>query len=185
MAALVDADPGLDPDAFFDHWAADLWSALVTQVIGQEISLAAAGAIRGRLEALRDGRLPTPAELLDTDAEVLRGIGLSHAKAEYLHDLAARLVDGRLDLERLRALDDDAARDELTQVKGVGRFTADGVLLLALRRPDIWPAADMGLRRAVEHVWGFDGPLSVADVDALGERFRPWRTLAAVYLLKP
>jgi DNA-3-methyladenine glycosylase II len=183
MAALVDADPGLDPDVFFDNWPADLWSALVFQVIGQQLSLAAAGAIRGRLEALHDGRLPTPAELLATEEKTLRGIGLSQAKAGYLHDLAACLVDGRIDLDRLRVLDDDAARNELTQAKGVGRFTADGVLMLTLRRPDIWPAADLALRRAVGRVWGLDGPLSIVEVDAVGERFRPWRTLAAVYLL--
>ena len=183
MAALVDARPGLDPDAFFDTWPADLWSALVFQVIGQQISLAAAGSIRGRLEARHDGRLPTPAELLGTDEETLRAIGLSRAKASYLHDLAACLVDGRLDLERLRALDDDAARNELTQAKGVGRFTADGVLMLSLRRRDIWPAGDLALRRAVARVWGFDHPPSIAEADGLGERFRPWRTLAAVYLL--
>ena len=183
MAALVDARPTLDPDAFFDTWPADLWTALLFQVIGQELSLAAAAAIRARLETLYDGRLPEPAQLLATDDDTLRGIGLSRAKASYLHDLAARLVDGRLDLERLRAMDDDAARDELTQVKGVGRFTADGVLLLALRRPDVWPAGDLALRRAVARVWELDGPLSIAEVDALGERFRPWRTLAAVYLL--
>jgi DNA-3-methyladenine glycosylase II len=121
--------------------------------------------------------------LLAIDDETLRGIGLSRAKTIYLHDLAARLIDGRLDLERLRALDDDAARDELTQVKGVGRFTADGVLLLALRRADIWPAADLALRRAVARVWELASPVTLADVDAIGERFRPWRTLAAVYLL--
>ena len=182
MAALVDARPLLDPDAFFDNWPSELWSALVSQVIGQQISLAAAGAIRGRLQALDGGRLPTPAEMLALDADTLRGVGLSHAKAVYLQDLAARLVDGRLDLARLRTLDDDAARDALTQIKGVGRFTADGVLLLTLRRRDIWPAADLALRRAVARVWELDNP-SLADTDALGERFRPWRTLAAVYLL--
>jgi DNA-3-methyladenine glycosylase II len=185
MAALVDADPQLDPDAFFDTWPSELWSALVAQVIGQQISLAAAGAIRGRLQALNDGELPTPAQLLAMDEDTLRGVGLSHAKAVYLHDLAARLVDGRLDLARLCAMDDDAARDALTQVKGVGRFTADGVLLLTLRRRDIWPAADLALRRAVARVWELGKPPSLADVDALGERFRPWRTLAAVYLLVP
>jgi DNA-3-methyladenine glycosylase II len=125
----------------------------------------------------------TPAQLLAIDEDTLRGVGLSHAKAVYLHDLAARLVDGRLDLARLSTLDDDAARDTLTQVKGVGRFTADGVLLLTLRRPDIWPAADLALRRAVARVWELAIRPSLADVDALGERFRPWRTLAAVYLL--
>jgi DNA-3-methyladenine glycosylase II len=160
-----------------------VWPALGAPGDGQEISLAAAAPIRGRLETLHDGHRPTPAELLATDAEALRGIGLSHAKAGCLHDLAARLVDGRLDLERLRALDDDAARDELTQCKGIGGYTADGVLLLALRRQDVWPAGHLALRRAVARVWGLDGPLSVAEVEALGEQLRPWCTLAAVYLL--
>jgi endonuclease III len=79
-------------------------------------------------------------------------------------------------------VDDDDARSALTEVKGVGRFTADGVLMLALRRPDVWPAADLALRRAVERVWRLDPPASVQQVDELGERFRPWRTLAAAYL---
>ena len=184
MAALVEAEPGVDPDTWLDGLPSDLWSALVLMVTGQQLSLAAAAAILARLEALHGGRLPTPAELLGTNAETLRRIGLSRAKSVYLHDLAARLEDGRLDLERLRALGDDAARTELTQVKGVGRFTADGVLMLALHRPDIWPAADLALRRAVERVWGLAAPASVADVDAIGERFRPWRTLAAAYLYR-
>jgi DNA-3-methyladenine glycosylase II len=182
MAELVDAQPSLDPDRLFDGLPSDLWGALVLQVIGQQLSLASAAAILSRLEALRGGRMPTPAEVLATDAETLRGIGLSYAKASYLHDLAERLVDGRLDLDRLRALDDDGARDALTEVRGVGRFTADGALMLALRRPDVWPAADLALRRAVERNWGLDPPASVEQVDALGERFRPWRTLAAAYL---
>jgi DNA-3-methyladenine glycosylase II len=182
MAELVAAQPGLDPDRLFDGLPSDLWGALVLQVIGQQLSLAAAAAILTRLKALYSGRMPTPAQLLATDAETLRGIGMSRAKAVYLHDLAARLEDGRLDLDRLRTLEDDAARTTLTEVKGVGRFTADGVLMLALRRPDVWPAADLALRRAVERIWGLNPPASVEQVDALGERFRPWRTLAAAYL---
>jgi DNA-3-methyladenine glycosylase II len=182
MAELVNAQPGLDPDRLFDGLPSDLWGALVLQVIGQQLSLAAAAAILTRLEALQDDRMPTPAELLATDAETLRGIGMSRAKGVYLHDLAARLEDGRLDLDRLSTLDDDAARSALTEVKGVGRFTADGVLMLALRRPDVWPAVDLAFRRAVERVWGLEPPASVEQVDALGGRFRPWRTLAAAYL---
>ena len=182
MADLVDAKPSLNPDLLFDRLPSDLWGALVLQVIGQQLSLAAAAAILTRLEALQGGRMPTPAELLATDAERLRGIGMSHAKAVYLHDLAARLEDGRLELDRLRTLDDDAARGALTEVKGVGRFTADGVLMPALRRPDVWPAADLAFRRAVERIWELDPPASVEQVDALGERFQPWRTLAAAYL---
>jgi DNA-3-methyladenine glycosylase II len=182
MAELVNAQPGLDPDGLFDGLPNDLWGALVLQVIGQQLSLAAAAAILARLEALQGDRMPTPAELLATDTETLRGIGLSRAKAEYLHDLAARLEDGRLDVDRLSTLDDDDARTALTEVKGVGRFTAEGVLMLALRRPDVWPAADLALRRSVERIWGLDPPASIEQVDAVGERFRPWRTLAAAYL---
>jgi DNA-3-methyladenine glycosylase II len=182
MAELVDADPGLNPDALFGGLPSDLWGALVLQVIGQQLSLAAAAAVLARLEALHNDRMPRPAELLATDADTLRGVGMSRAKAAYLHDLAARLEDGRLDIDRLGTLEDDAARTELTQVKAVGRFTADGVLMLALRRPDVWPAADLALRRAVERIWRLDPPASVEQIDALGERFRPWRTLAAAYL---
>jgi DNA-3-methyladenine glycosylase II len=123
-------------------------------------------------------------ELLAIDAETLRGVGLSRAKALYLRDLAARLLDGRLDFEQLETLDDDDARAALTQVKGVGRFTADGVLMLALRRPDVWPAADLALRRAVERIWELEAPASISEIDAFGERFRPWRTLAAAYLYR-
>ena len=182
MAELVDADPGLDPDRLLDGLPSDLWGALVLQVIGQQLSIASAAAILTRLRALQRGRMPTPAELLATEAETLRSIGMSRAKAAYLHDLAARLEDGRLDPDRLRTLDDDSARSALTQVKGVGRFTADGVLMLALRRPDVWPAADLALRRAVERTWGLDPPASIEQVDTVGDRFRPWRTLAAAYL---
>jgi DNA-3-methyladenine glycosylase II len=184
MAALLEAEPRLDPDGLLDGLPSDLWGALVLQVIGQQISLAAAAAILRRLDALQGGRLPTPMELLAIDAETLRGVGLSRAKSLYLHDLAARLLDGRLDFQQLETLDDDDARAALTQVKGVGRFTADGVLMLALRRPDVWPAADLALRRAVERIWELEAPASIAEVDALGERFRPWRTLAAAYLYR-
>src|SRR6202012_6210040 len=106
MAELVDAQPRLDPDSLFDGLPNDLWGGLVLQVIGQQLSLASAAAILARLQALHGGRMPTPSELLATDAETLRGIGMSYAKAAYLHDLAARLQDGRLDLDRLRGLQD-------------------------------------------------------------------------------
>jgi DNA-3-methyladenine glycosylase II len=182
MAALVEHEPELSPDGLLGRLPRDLWGALVLQVIGQQLSLAAARAIVARLEALQGGRLPSPAELLDIPAQTLRSIGLSGAKSVYLHDLAARLEDGRLDAERLASLDDDQARTELMEVKGVGRFTADGVLMLALRRPDVWPAADLAFRRAVERIWRLDAPASLEQVDSIGEKFRPWRTLAAVYV---
>jgi HhH-GPD superfamily base excision DNA repair protein len=86
MAEPVDAQPDLDPDRLFDSWPSDLWGVLVLQVIGQQLSLAAAATILTRLEALHGGAMPTPAELLATTAETLRGIGMSYAKAAYLHN---------------------------------------------------------------------------------------------------
>src|SRR6185312_9468751 len=88
MAELVAADPTLDPDAVLERWPTDLWDALVFQVVGQQLSVAATRAIVGRLEALHEARLPTPADLLATDSDTLRGIGLSRAKSVYLRDLA-------------------------------------------------------------------------------------------------
>jgi DNA-3-methyladenine glycosylase II len=176
MASLVDADPTLEPDAVLDGWPTDPWDALVFNVVGQQLSVAATRAILARLRALHDGRLPTPAELLATDTEALRRVGLSRAKTVYLRDLAERLLaDGRLDLERLRNLDDDAARTELMEVKGIGRFTADGVLMLALRRPDIWPAADLALRRTVERVW----ELNVASIKVSSSTTRSTRSVVS------
>ena len=120
LASLVHADPTLDPGTVLDGWPTALWDALVFNVVGQQLSVAATRAILARLEALRGGRLPTPVELLATDTETLRRIGLSRAKTVYLRDLAERLSDGRLDLERLRSPHVDAARTELMQVKVSG-----------------------------------------------------------------
>jgi 3-methyladenine DNA glycosylase/8-oxoguanine DNA glycosylase len=93
MGDLIDADPTLDPDTVLDGWPTDLWDALVFNVVGQQLSVAATRAILGRLEALHDGRLPTPSELLATHAETLRRIGLSRAKTVYLP--CADLTSGR------------------------------------------------------------------------------------------
>jgi DNA-3-methyladenine glycosylase II len=96
MADLIAAHPTLDPDIVLDGWPTALWDALVFNVVEQQLSVAATRAIVGRLEALQDGRLPTPAELLATDSRALRWIGLSRAKAAYVRDLAERLFDGWL-----------------------------------------------------------------------------------------
>jgi DNA-3-methyladenine glycosylase II len=121
MANLIDADPTLDPGAVLDGWPTGLWGALVFNVVGQQLSVTATRAIPERLSASHDGRLPTPAELLAAEPDALRRVGLSRAKTTYLRDLAERLVDGRLDLERVRELDDDTARCEADA--GQGRRT--------------------------------------------------------------
>jgi DNA-3-methyladenine glycosylase II len=186
LARLVDADPGLDPDVLFGRFAdGGAWDALVFGVVGQQISAAAARAILRRVqERFGDGATPSPARLAAADADELRAAGLSRAKAAYLTDLGARVSDGRLDLAALETLDDDGAHAALMQVKGVGRFTADGVLVFALRRTDVLPAGDLALRRAVQRVFGLPAQPTIPEVDARGEAWRPWRTLAAAYLYR-
>jgi DNA-3-methyladenine glycosylase II len=186
LARLVDAEPGLDPDVLFGGFAeGGAWDALVFGVVSQQISVAAARAILRRVrERFGNGATPTAARLAAADADELRAAGLSRAKAAYLADLGARVSDGRLDLAGLEALDDDGAHAALMQVKGVGRFTADGVLMFALRRPDVLPAGDLALRRAIQSVFGLPAQPTIPEVDARGEAWRPWRTLAAAYLYR-
>lgn len=184
LARLVEAEPTLDPDARSALLAhGDPWAALVLGVVSQQISAIAARAILGRLEdRFGDGAMPVPERLAAADPDELLAVGLSHAKAASLADLATRITDGRLDLGRLDALDDDTARAVLSEVKGVGRFTADAVLMFALRRPDVLPAGDLTLRRAIQRVFELPTAPTIAEVDERGAAWRPWRTLAAAYL---
>jgi DNA-3-methyladenine glycosylase II len=184
LARLVDADPTLDPDARSVQLAhGGPWAALVLGVVSQQISGIAARAILGRLEdRFGDGTIPPPERIAAADPAELLAVGLSHAKAASLVDLATRITDGRLDLDGLDSLDDDTARAVLTQVKGVGRFTAEAVLMFALRRPDVLPAGDLTLRRAIQRVFELPIAPTIAEVDERGKAWRPWRTLAAAYL---
>jgi DNA-3-methyladenine glycosylase II len=151
--------------------------------VSQQISAIAARAILGRLEdRFGDGTIPPPERIAAADPAELLAVGLSHAKAASLVDLATRITDGRLDLDGLDSLDDDTARAVLTQVKGVGRFTAEAVLMFALRRPDVLPAGDLTLRRAIQRVFELPIAPTIAEVDERGKAWRPWRTLAAAYL---
>ncbi len=154
------------------------FATLVDAIVSQQISVKAAQAILARLTAAV-GAL-TPAAILAADEPTLRGAGLSGQKARYLHDLATHAAAGALD--QLPALDDDAAIAALISIKGVGRWTAEIYLLFALGRPDILPADDLGLRYAVQQFYALPAPPPAAAVRALGEPWRPHRSVAAWYL---
>ncbi|MCU1428798.1 MAG: putative DNA-3-methyladenine glycosylase, partial [Actinomycetia bacterium] len=135
-----------------------------------------------RIEALFDGHLPSPAELLAVDPIQLRAAGLSWRKIGTLRDLAERLSDGRLDEDALPELSDDDFISALTAIPGIGPWTAQGVLLVALRREDVVLPGDLALRKAIRNAYKLDQLPSEQEVLAIAEKWRPFRSLATSYL---
>ncbi len=161
----------------------DPYEVLCTSLVHQQISVKAAATIAGRVRALTPGPgYPTPAELPELADADLRGAGLSRQKIGYLRDLAACVSDGRLDLYALRRLDDDAATAALVQVKGIGVWTAQMMLIFNLGRLDVWPVDDLGLQDSVRMHLGLAERPKAKEMQALGERWAPYRSLAAWYL---
>jgi len=153
------------------------FEALLRAIVGQQVSIAAAAAIWGRLAAAVDPL--EPATLLDRSDEVLRAAGLSRQKVAYARGLAADIVAGRIRLERLPRLGDEEAIETLTMLKGIGRWTAEVYLLFALGRADMFPADDLALMTAAGHMKGLDERPDRARVLEIAEAWRPWRGAAA------
>jgi DNA-3-methyladenine glycosylase II len=180
---LIEGRPGFDPHAWLDELPPmDLFGSLLFQVTGQQLSVAATRRTIERVTSLFSGHLPSPEELLDADPNDLRTAGLSWRKVNTLRDLAERLSDGRLDMERLRTLPDDDFITELTAVPGIGPWTAQGALLVALRREDVVLPGDLALRKAVRSAYRLDHLPSQEEVLEIAEKWRPFRSLATSYL---
>ena len=181
MRRLIDANPDLHPDSWREAVPVEgLFEALLYQIVGQQISVTAMNAIHVRLCALfPDGR-PDPVILAQIPVEELRRVGLSARKAEYVRELARRAADGELD--GLADLPHEKARDRLVAFKGIGPWTADGALLIAFGWSDVFVAGDLVMRKAVQRADDLPELPSEKEVEAIGERWRPHRTLAAAYL---
>ena len=156
------------------------FGALVRAIVYQQLAGAAAAAIHGRVRALIDGEL-TPAAVLALPDEALRGAGLSAAKLASIRDLAQHAADGRLPLDSAKRLSDDDVIARLVPVRGIGKWTAEMFLIFELRRLDVWPVDDLGVRTGYAAVHGLPERPSPKQLDALGERCRPVRTVAALY----
>lgn len=183
MAALIDAKPDLDPDAWRRSVPVKgLFQALLYQIIGQQISVKAMDAIHTRLRALFPDGQPDPARLAQISIEELRRIGLSANKAKYVTELARRALQGELD--DLAQISHEAARAKLVEWSGIGPWTADGALLIAFGYPDVLVAGDLVLRKAVQKAYDLPAMPTPAEVEKLGERWRPHRSLAAGYLFE-
>jgi len=183
IAALIDANPGYDPDAWLEALPKmDAFGVLIFQVIGQQLSVAATRTMLDRLLDRFGGRLPTPEQLLAADPDDIRAAGLSRRKVATLRELAGRFVDGRLDPDELRRLPDEDVVARLTEVSGVGRWTAEGFLAIALGRADVVLPGDLALRKAIQRAYRLDHLPSQAEVVAIAEAWRPYRSLAVNYL---
>ena len=183
LRALIDAKPDLDYDAGRKTLpVTGLFEALLYQIVGQQISVSAANAIYARLCALFENNRPNPETLAPMTVETLKGIGLSTRKAEYALDLARRTNAG--ELVGIENLSHDEARATLVSFRGIGAWTADGALLIAFGLPDVLVSGDLVLRKAVQRAYGLPQMPTEKEVEAIGELWRPHRSLAAGYLFE-
>jgi DNA-3-methyladenine glycosylase II len=159
------------------------FAGLVRVILSQQLSGKAADTIFGRVVALTGGLdAMTPTALRAVEVTALRGAGVSGPKARYLHDLADRALDGRLDLHALDGCPDDEVIAIITSVKGLGRWSADMFLMFRLNRPDIFPVGDLGIVKGMQKLYGMRRPPSPRTMMRRAEFWRPYRSVAAWYL---
>jgi len=156
------------------------FGALVRSIVYQQLAGRAAQAILGRVRSTVGDTL-TPETLTAVSDDALRAAGLSANKLASLRDLSAKLLDGAVDLNRLSRLGDDEVVAALTAVRGIGRWTAEMYLMFELRRLDVWPVDDLGVRQGYGLAWNLEPPPTATELAPLGDRFRPYRSIVARY----
>jgi DNA-3-methyladenine glycosylase II len=161
-----------DPDGSF--------AVLVRSIVFQQLAGRAAQAIYGRVRATVSGDL-TAASLAAVPDETLLAAGLSRNKLASLRDLSAKVLDGTVDLDRLSRRPDAEVVAALSSVRGIGRWTSEMYLMFQLRRLDVWPVDDLGVRQGYGLAWKIDPAPTAKELDPLGERFRPYRSIVARY----
>lgn len=161
----------------------DLLSALVRAILYQQLSGKAAAAIHGRfLQLYPDRPFPSPDDILKTSDELLRGAGISRPKIVYLKDLALKIQTGLPTLEEISGLDDESIVQTLTQVKGIGRWTVQMLLIFRLHRWDVLPVDDLGIRSAIRRLYELPELPDKKTILRIGEPWQPYRTVASWYL---
>jgi DNA-3-methyladenine glycosylase II len=158
----------------------DAFQAIARSIVGQQISVKAAQSIWLRFNA-RVGRM-TPANVVALPPEAMRECGLSSQKLSYIRDLASRFHTGEVKPRRWPRMDDEAIIEDLTRVKGVGRWSAQMFLIFHLRRPDVLPVGDLGLQRAMERQYNDGEPLTREEMAEIGRAWQPWSSVATWYL---
>ena len=164
-----------------DAQHADPFHALLRAIVSQQLSTKAAATIAARFDGLYGGP-PTPAQVIATSDEQLRAVGFSTQKIGYVRDLCRRINDGALPLAALDAMSDEEVIEVLTQVKGIGRWTAEMFLMFRLHRPDVLPVGDLGIVKAVQKAYGLRKIPTAERLTRIGEAWRPYRSIACWYL---
>jgi DNA-3-methyladenine glycosylase II len=159
----------------------DYLDALLSNIVGQQLSGKVADAIWGRFEALIDGAI-TPEKVLALGEEALRGAGLSRNKAAYIKNIAQAVADGSLALDKFDAMTDEAVISQLTAIKGIGEWTAEMFLIFSLGRLDVFSTGDGGLSRAMNNLYGNGAELSAKARLSITEAWKPYRSIASLYL---
>jgi DNA-3-methyladenine glycosylase II len=160
----------------------DAYGALLRAIVGQQLSTKAARTIYLRVLDLFGGTTPTPEQLLEASESDLRAAGLSGRKTEYIRDLAAHVLSGELELDRLGELGDEEVIAEIVAVRGLGQWTAEMFLIFHLERPDVLSGGDLGIRKAIQIEYGLEEMPPPRQVLEIGEPWRPYRSLASIYL---
>jgi DNA-3-methyladenine glycosylase II len=159
----------------------DAFNSLARAIVGQQISVKAAQSIWARFAALMGGKV-TPANVRKLTETQLRSAGFSSQKIKYVTDLAMRFDEGLVKPRRWARMDNEAIIEELTQVKGIGRWTVEMFLMFHLHRPDVLPVGDLGLRRAMETLYNEGAELTKDEMHVIGAAWAPYRTVASWYL---
>jgi DNA-3-methyladenine glycosylase II len=169
------------PCGLADAQHEDAFTALTHSIISQQLSTKAAATIARRFDALFGGK-PTPLAVSLVDDAQLRAVGLSSQKIRYMRDLCSRVANGSLTLEKVNELSDEDVIQSLTQIKGIGRWTAEMFLMFRLHRPDVLPVDDLGILKAVQRAYGLRKLPRAERLTKIGEPWRPYRSVACWYL---
>ena len=173
----------IGPCLMADRQRKDHLTALLGSIVSQQLSTKAAATIFGRFVALFPGEsVLSPVAIVALEDQTLRGVGLSGQKVRYVRDLCGRIIDGRLQLDEIEGLDDEAVIQRLTEVKGFGRWTAEMFLMFRLHRPDVLPVDDLGIVNAVQRMYKLRKRPDAKKLYKLGEAWRPYRSVASWYL---
>ena len=189
MAHLAENDPQLAPvieragmPTIRPH--SNHYEALISSILSQQLSVKAAEAIERRFLELFGGALPTPVQILTKDEETLRGIGISYAKARYMLDLAAHINDGRLSFDKIKKMPNDEVIAMLTDVKGIGEWTAHMYLMFCVGRLDVLPVGDLGIKNGVKKLYRLRDQPDAAKLREVArkKKWAPYESVASWYI---
>ncbi|MBL7014204.1 MAG: DNA-3-methyladenine glycosylase 2 family protein [Candidatus Marinimicrobia bacterium] len=190
LATLKKADPEIHPlidqlELTELNRETNYFKSLARAIIYQQLSGKAAKTISDRFIALYDGKeYPTPTDVLKTDHETLRSVGLSNAKANYVKNIAKAFEDGIIDSDKIDQWDDKTIIEKLVSIKGVGPWTAQMFLMFTLNRPDVFPTGDLGVQKGFQQFFKLNELPKHKDMEKRAEKWKPYRTIMSLYFWK-